>query len=179
MKNYRCYFSLLLCLFISVATFAQKKSKYQINGELFELPGKWEFRNQIKESGQFHLVNKKDSSSLLISVRKPENFEFYRDGISDKELLNKFYQWESDYWSSSDGLQAEVSEILRDQREKYIIWKILIKNIESNNKDKISYLLYTVHHNKLIGITFSANSDRKISLTNEEAVAFLKKIDIK
>lgn len=50
----------LIFILLSTFSFAQKVSPFQINGELFEIPGKWEFETQLKESGQFHLSNKKE-----------------------------------------------------------------------------------------------------------------------
>ena len=172
-------FSVLIFL-ISVFSFAQKVSPFQINGELFEIPGKWEFKAQLKESGQFHLSNKKEKLSLLISVRNPEKFEFYQEGLSENDLLNKFYNWESDYWKSSNGIETEVSEIKRNDEKKYIIWKLNLKNMpQNNNQDQITYLLYGLQNNKLIAINLTNNTDRKILLTESESIIFLEKIYLK
>ena len=85
------YFSILALFLISTFSFAQKKTPFQINGELFEFPGKWEYKDQLKQSGQFRLSNKEEKINLLVSVRKPEKFEFYKAGLTEKELLNAFY----------------------------------------------------------------------------------------
>lgn len=78
MKQNFKLFSILLFLLVSIPSFAQKKTPFQINGELFEVPGKWEYRTQLKESGQFHLTNKSEKISMRISVRKPENSNFIK-----------------------------------------------------------------------------------------------------
>lgn len=170
----------LLFILLSNFSFAQKFSSFQINGELFEIPGKWEFKAQLKESGQYHLSNKKEKLSLLISVRKPEKFEFYQEGLSDIELLNKFYKWEYDYWNSSKGIKTEVSEIKRNNERKYIVWKITVKNMpQNNNKDQTSYILYAVRNDNLISINVTDNTDKKKLLTESEAVEFLEKIYLK
>lgn len=167
----------LIFILLSTFSFAQKVSPFQINGELFEIPGKWEFETQLKESGQFHLSNKKEKLSLLISVRKPEKFEFFQAGLSEIELLNKFYKWEYDYWSSSNGIQTEISETKRNDEKKYIIWKLTLKNmLQNNNKDQTSYLLYAVKNNNLISINLTNNTDKKKLFTESESIELLEKV---
>jgi len=180
MKLNRKFTLTLIIILISTISFAQKISPFQINGELFEIPGKWEFRTQLKESGQFHLTNKKEKLSLLISVRNPEKFEFYQDNLTEKELLNKFYKWEYDYWASPNGIKTDVSEIKNNENKNYIIWKLIIKNMpENDNKDQTSYLLYALRNNKLIAINLTNNTDRKIPLTEIESIELLEKIYMK
>ena len=178
MKNKN--FLILILILISSFAFAQKKSSFQINGELFEISGKWEYRTQLKESGQFHLTNKSEKLSLLISVRKPENFEFYQEGLTEKELLDKFYKWDYDYWASSNGVKTEVSEIKRDEENNYIIWKLTLKDMpQNNNKDHTSYLLYAIRNNKLIAINLTNDTDKKKPLTETESIDLLEKIYLK
>ncbi len=85
-------FSIFILFLASTFSFAQKKTPFQINGELFEVPGKWEYKNQLKQSGQFHLINKDEKISLLISVRKPEKFEFYKEGLTEKRITECILQ---------------------------------------------------------------------------------------
>ncbi|MBO9692142.1 hypothetical protein [Chryseobacterium sp.] len=173
-------FSILILSLASTFSFAQKKTPFQINGELFEVPGKWEYKDQLKQSGQFRLSNKDEKISLLISVRKPEKFEFYKEGLTEKELLNAFYKWEYDYWASSTGVKAEVSEVKRNEEKNYIIWKIIIKNMPQNdNKDRTSYLLYAVRNNNLISFNLTNNTDKKTPLTEAESVELLEQSYLK
>lgn len=172
-------FSILILFLISFSSFAQKKTPFQINGELFEVPGKWEYKNQLKNSGQFHLTNKNEKINLLISVRKPEKFEFYKEGLSEEELLEKFYKWEYDYWATSNGIKAEVAEIKRDKEKNYIVWKIILKNSQDSNKDKTSYLLYAVRNNNLISLNLTNNTDKRPPLTETEAIALLEQTFVK
>jgi len=173
-------FPIFILFLVSSSSFAQKKTPFQINGELFEIPGKWEYKNQLKQSGQFHLSNKDEKISLLISVRKPEKFEFYKEGLTEKELLNAFYKWEYDYWASSTGVKAEVSEVKRNEEKNYIIWKIIIKNMPQNdNKDRTSYLLYAVRNNNLISFNLTNNIDKKTPLTEAESVELLEQTYLK
>lgn len=173
-------FSIFVLFLISSSSFAQKKTPFQINGELFKVPGKWEYKDQLKQSGQFRLSNKDEKISLLISVRKPEKFEFYKEGLTEKELLNAYYKWEYDYWASSAGVKAEVSEVKRNEEKNYIIWKIIIKNMPQNdNKDRTSYLLYAVRNNNLISFNLTNNTDKKTPLTEAESVELLEQSYLK
>lgn len=173
-------FSIFILFLISTFSFAQKKTPFQINGELFEIPGKWEYKNQLKQSGKFHLSNKDKKISLLISVRKPEKFDFYKEGLTEKELLNAFYKWEYDYWASSSGVKAEVSEIKRNEGRNYIVWRIIVKNMPQNDhKDPTSYLLYAVRNNNLISFNLTNNTDKKIPLTEAESVELLEQSYLK
>ncbi|MGE8554784.1 MAG: hypothetical protein ACN6OB_12760 [Chryseobacterium jejuense] len=173
-------FSIFILFLVSSSSFAQKKTPFQINGELFEVPGKWEYKNQLKQSGQFHLSNKDEKINLLISVRKPEKFEFYKEGLTEKELLNAFYKWEYDYWISPNEVKTEVSEIKRNEENNYIIWKIIFKNrSEYDNKDLISYLLYAVRNNNLISLTLTNNTDKKNPLTETESIERLEQTYLK
>lgn len=112
MKLHFKLLSIFILFLVSTFSFAQKMSPFQINGELFEIPGKWEYKDNLKQSGQFYLSNKAEKIILSVSVRKPEKFEFYKEDITEKELLNAFYKWEYDYWASSNGLKTEVSEMI-------------------------------------------------------------------
>lgn len=167
----------LIILLYSALTYAQKTTNFLINEELFELPGKWTTIGLLKNSGQYHFANKKEGISLFISVRKPEKFEFYKDGLSEYDLLNRYYKWEYYYWNLPTGLKSEVSEIIRSEEKKYIIWKIVLKNSpENNNKDKLSFLLYAVRNNKLLSVSVTAGIARKNEFTESEATEYLKKI---
>ncbi|MDN3691310.1 hypothetical protein QWZ06_03055 [Chryseobacterium tructae] len=172
--------SILLLFLISASSFAQKKTPFQINGELFEFPGKWEYKDQLKHSGQFYLSNKAEKIILSVSVRKPEKFEFYKEGLTEKELLNAFYKWEYDYWASSNGVKADVSEVKRNEEKNYIIWKITLKDKPQNDhKNLTSYLLYAVRNNKLISFNLTNNIEKKNPLTETESIELLEQIYLK
>ena len=83
---------IIFAIFIfSNLSFGQSKSPFLINNELFELPGKWKHIGKIENSAQWGFSNDKLKLTLLINVRKPENFEFYNKEQSEFEFLNNFY----------------------------------------------------------------------------------------
>jgi hypothetical protein len=153
---------------------SQKKSRFLINDEKFELFGKWEQKGYNKSSGQFVFKNERDTITLSISVREAKYFEFYNDTLSQEELLTKYYQWDADYWSKSGGLNAEVKKI--KSFPNYILWSLTLKNLPDNdNKDLVSYIVYFIRNDKLI--SKNINYGRKIDLVKEEeAVSYLERL---
>ncbi len=160
---------LFVILFFSNFVNAQKVSHYIINEEYFEFPGKWEHKGQLKSSSQYHFVNKKTDVSLMIVVAKPEKYEFYETGLSESELLEKYYKWETDYWKT--GEKVLVSELKRNSN--YIIWRLFKEKVKGNI-DLNSYLLFSVRNNKLTGITLNDNGEKPMS--EEEKIKFLEDI---
>lgn len=153
-------------------SFGQSKSPFLINNELFELPGKWKHIGKIENSAQWAFANKKSHLTLLINVRKPENFEFYNKDLSEFEFLTKFYLWETEFWGKDDK-NVEIEKIETNEQEKYIIWrlKIIDKNIES-------FIFSGIRNNKLIGLSLSENNKEKPK-TRTEKIEFLKNIYFK
>ena len=164
---------IIFTIFIfSNLSFGQSISPFLINNELFELPGKWKHIGKIENSAQWGFDNKKLKLTLLINVRKPENFEFYNKELSEFDFLNKFYIWETEFWGKDDqNIEIEKFEI--NEQEKYIIWrlKIVEKNIDS-------YIFSGIRNNKLIGISLSDNNKKEPKSRNEK-IEFLKNIYFK
>lgn len=159
----------LTIILFSNIVFGQTKSLYSINDELFELPGKWELLGKSERSGQYSFSNKKMKLALLLSVRKKEIFDFYSKELTDFEYLNKYYNWETEYWAKDDK-NIEIEKIEINETEKFIIWrlKIIDKNIES-------FKLSGVRNTKLIGINLSDNN-KKEPKSRTEKIEFLKSI---
>jgi len=166
-------FFIIFILFSSFS-YAQSMTPLLINGESFELPGKWKFVTQLKESGQYHFTNKKKDLGIMISVRNASNFDFFSDSLSENELVEKFYTWDADYWTDNYGVKAEVSEIKRNTDPYYIIWKLFAKNALDNNTDVTNYFLYSFRNNNLISISLLDNN--KKNMPEKEIIEFLEKI---
>ena len=164
---------IIFAIFIfSNLSFGQSKSPFLINNELFELPGKWKHIGKIENSAQWGFSNDKLKLTLLINVRKPENFEFYNIEQSEFEFLNNFYVWETEFWGKDDQ-NVEIEKIETNEQEKFIIWrlKIVDKNTES-------FIFSGIRNNKLIGISMSDNN-KKEPKSRTEKIEFLKKIYFK
>ena len=164
---------IIFAIFIfSNLSFGQSKSPFLINNELFELPGKWKHIGKIENSAQWGFANEKLKLTLLINVRKPENFEFYNKELSEFEFLTKFYLWETEFWGKDDK-NVEIEKIETNEQEKYIIWrlKIIDKNIES-------FIFSGIRNDKLIGISLSDDNKKKPK-SRTEKIEFLKNIYFK
>jgi len=164
----------ILFILFSGCAYSQSATPVQINGELFELPGKWKFVTQLEESGQYHFSNKKKDLGIMISVRNASNFDFFDKSLSDQELVEKFYKWDADYWSEGYGVKAEISEIKRNPNPYYIIWKLIAKNALDDNTDVTNYFLYSYRNNNLISISLLDNN--KKNMAEKEIIEFLEKI---
>ncbi len=161
---------LLFTLFIfSNLSYVQSKTPYLINNELFELPRKWEHIGNIEHSGQWGFANKKLDFSLLISVRKTEGFEFYKQEFTELEFLNEFYTWETEFWGKDDA-NIEIEKIEINETDKYIIWRLKIID-----KDIESFILSGMKNNKLIGLSLSDNNKKKPK-SRTDKIKFLNKI---
>lgn len=168
----------LTFILIFAFSFCFSQSLFIINEEPFMLEGKWEFITQLKESGQYHLENKKKKLDVLISVRKQEVFEFYDKSLSEKELVDRFYKWETDYWLQENGVKAEIFEIKKDNENNFIIWQLVIKDESASSKIDSNYFLYFVRNNKLISIGLNQKNDKK-QMTEIEVIKFLEEIYFK
>jgi hypothetical protein len=157
---------------ISNLSFGQSKSPFLINNELFELPGKWKHIGKIENSAQWGFANEKLKLTLLINVRKTENFEFYNKEFSEFEFLNKFYIWETEFWGKDDQ-NIEIEKIETNEQEKYIIWRL--KVIDKNTEN---FIFSGIRNDKLIGISLSDNNKKKPK-SRTEKIEFLKNIYFK
>jgi hypothetical protein len=163
---------IFITFLFSNLSFGQSKSPFLINNELFELPGKWKHIGKIENSAQWAFANKKSKLTLLINVRKIENFEFYNKELSEFEFLTKFYLWETEFWGKDDK-NVEIEKIETNEQEKYIIWrlKILDKNIES-------FIFSGVRNQKLIGLSLT-DDNKENPKSRTEIIEFLKNVYFK
>ena len=159
--------------FLLNSNFSLSQSKFLINNEPFEFPGKWETKGLIKKSGQYHLYNKKKKLNLLVSVRNSSNFEFYNDTLNSNQLLEKWYQWETNYWKT--GQEVEIKEIKHNIASNYIVWRLTLKNVSDYDGELVSTILYFTRNRKLIGISLN-DSSKKNQMTDNELLIFLEQL---
>ncbi|MCG2793055.1 MAG: hypothetical protein L6262_05885 [Weeksellaceae bacterium] len=123
---------LILVLSISISNFAQKSTFAALNDFMIELPGKWKHTKDYQGS-QFGFENKGLGGFLTVSIREAKKIEFFKpeySNLSDFELLDQFYKWDSDYWKENP--KNEVLEINKDEINKIIIWKVKPQTEESS-----------------------------------------------
>ena len=86
------------------------------------IPGKWEKTTYISASRQQFFQN---SDSVLISVifSRFDGYEFNQDGAKKGyDFVKACYEWESDYFEKTLGLQHEILE--ENEGKQYMIFRI-------------------------------------------------------
>ena len=168
---------LFICFFSFSSSFSQKTSTFVIGEIAFELPGKWKVVGSVKSSGQYHVANEKEKIGLLISARDASKFEFYNDSLSPTQLVERFYNWEKEYWTApSTNREAIVGTLKLNDSKNYIIWEITVKNIKENNdQDLRNRMLYTLKNNRLISISL-ADGPKAKALSDEEIIKLFEGI---
>ena len=160
----------IISSFLLNSNFSFSQSKFLINNEPFELPGKWETKGLLKESGQYHLYNKKKKLNLLISVRNSKNFEFYNDTLTSSQLVEKWYKWETDHWAGQD---VEIKEIKHNVADNYIMWRLTLNKFSDYNQSLVSTILYFIRNQKLIGVSLNDSSEKN-HMTDIEIMVVLE-----
>src|SRR5688572_32357197 len=110
-------------IFASSLSYSQN-TKVTLNSVDITLPGpgKWSETGKNEASGQWMFRNEDSKMTVSFSARQKKKFEFYKDGLSDFELVAAFYKWDADYWASDK--KNEVTEIKTDKDKKYVIWRL-------------------------------------------------------
>ena len=75
--------------------------------------------------------------------------EFYKEGLSQNELLEAFYKWDFDFWKSNT-INAKVTEISKKLSEGYVLWSIEL-DYESQKINQI--ILSGVKENNVVFIS--------------------------
>ena len=117
--------SILLTTFILFTSFLySQNTKVILNSVTITLPGPGEWKQIAKneESGQWMFQNQKTKMTVSLSARQKTKFEFYKDTLTDIQLITTFYKWDADYWSSNK--ENEVIELKTDNDKKYIVWRL-------------------------------------------------------
>ena len=167
--------NLFLFILLSVFGFSQKNTKTILKDFSIELPGKWE---HTKDFGrfQFGFENKEIGGMFSVSIRDAKKIEYYQpefSSLDEFQLLEKYYQWESDYWKENP--KNNVTEIERNKKEATVLWKISL-NGEDNS---VNYFLNGIKNNYIIAIMFvnsKMDEQKKIELLKNiySSIKYLK-----
>ena len=86
------------------------------------LHGHWIITNYNSSSRQQFFRNS-DSVIIAISFGPCDKYEFNTDTLKTGfEFVKSFYEWDSQYFSETNGLSAELIE--QDSSKNFIIWKL-------------------------------------------------------
>ena len=141
---------LFLLLFFNSFVWAQEEgNKFLINNDyLVQFPESVKYIRTDENSGAF-LFHDKQNSNIQVSVRPSQNMEFYKEGLSQTELLEAFYKWDFDFWKSNT-INAKVTEISKKLSEGYVLWSIEL-DYESQKINQI--ILSGVKENNVVFIS--------------------------
>jgi len=140
---------LFLLLFLNSFAWAQEGNKFSINNDyLVQFPESVKYIRTDENSGAF-LFHDKQNSNIQVSVRPSQNMEFYKEGLSQTELLEAFYKWDFDFWKSNT-INAKVTEISKKLSEGYVLWSIEL-DYESQKINQI--ILSGVKENNVVFIS--------------------------
>lgn len=109
------------------------------------IPGKWTIKEIIPSSKQVILTNN-DSSTIAIAQNHKKGFPFYTDSITDSDLLNSYYEWETNHWISGG---YNYNKILENSDEGYVICKFITDSFDNlflfgvKNDMLVNYLIVT------------------------------------
>lgn len=86
------------------------------------IPGKWEKADYNNVSNQQFFTNN-DSIRIAIAFNRFDKYEFSGDGSKKGyEFLKAFYEWDSNYFVDSYGLQRRIIE--NDSIDNFILYQI-------------------------------------------------------
>ena len=109
-----------------------------------DVPGKWIKTSENKISHQ-HFFLGPDSTTFAVALNQWDKYEFYSNEITPDNFLQKFYEWESDYFKKQTNGQARI--VKEDKAKHFIIWNLtrppgLNEYFLFGLKGKVAYNLY-------------------------------------
>ena len=134
------------------------------------IPGKWEKTNYNNVSGQQFFTNK-DSIRIAIAFNRFDKYEFNADGTKNGyEFVKAFYDWDSQFFVDSYGLQRRVLE--NDSIYNYILYQIY----GLTNGAKFDTYFLVGEKNGNVNNLSIITTDK---WTNDNKIDFLKRLYIK
>jgi len=134
------------------------------------IPGKWDKSNYHSVSGQQFFTNK-DSIRIAIAFNRFDKYEFNTDGSKKGfEFVKEFYDWDSQFFVDSYGLQRKVLET--DSINNFILYQIHGLTNETNID---TYFLVGEKNGNVNNLSITITD----KWTEEKKVEFLKGLYIK
>ncbi|CAH8282721.1 hypothetical protein EV196_101576 [Mariniflexile fucanivorans] len=146
----------------------------ELNGITFHFPSRFEYLGKNTNANQHFFKIKKTNQMFTVSVRNKNLFEYYSDSLSTTELIKKYYNWESNYWSnnSDEKIKAEIKQLENNHNDDILLWKLRIID-KNENDNKWSIFLIGIIENKLVSMSLK---DTKELTIDSEKIKFLKEI---
>lgn len=129
-----------------------------------ELPGEWTKKNYLASSHQQYFLNK-DSTLISIAFLSADKFSFYKPELKGFELIDAYYNWESEYFK--EAFKYEIEKLEENKDKQYIIWRVF-----SDNSDNVFFF---GNKNEIV----NSYSIQVTKMSKTESVDFLKKLFVK
>ena len=72
--------------------------------------------------------------TFAVALNPWDKYEFYKQGMTEAEFVNAYYEWDASYWKQQTNGQLKI---IKENRERnYVIWNLL------RNPDVDSYFLF-------------------------------------
>ncbi len=129
------------------------------------IPGRWEKTSYNSISRQQFFINQ-DSVKIALSFNRFDQYEFNPDGAKKgMDFVEAFYEWESEYFVNSFGLNRKLIE--QDRINKFILFRIY-GEVDGGNFD--TYFLFSEKNGNVANMSVSITD----KWTENEKIAFLK-----
>ncbi|MPL55102.1 hypothetical protein SDC9_00569 [bioreactor metagenome] len=110
-----------------------------------QIPGKWKKANYNEISRQ-HFFQNENGKSIAITKNPINKYPFFKENLSNKDLVNDFVKWDLEYWKTK-GIETKI---LSDESDKgYIIW-------EAKNEKSKSTTIFLFGLKNSLAYNFSA-----------------------
>jgi hypothetical protein len=130
------------------------------------LPGTWQRLPDNDKSRQHGFKEQETGRTIAIAVSDPDKMKFYNKGMKQADLVEAYYNWDSDYWKHAPGVAVE--KLATDAVQHTILWKIKVRTGEN-------IILFGIKAGRLVSINLN-NSDAATRLDDTAAKRFLEKI---
>ena len=114
---------LTILIFFHLLSYSQN-TKVTLNSVDMILPGPGQWRGVAKNEagGQWMFKNDNSGMTVSLSARQKTKFDFYKDTLSDFNLVIAFFKWDADYWASDP--KNAVTQIKTNKDKNYLVWRL-------------------------------------------------------
>ena len=88
------------------------------------IPEEWK-KTSYNQASKQHFFQNKELTTIGIVKNLKEKYPFYKTEFSNKDFVNEFVKWDSEYWKEQ-GLEIKIIE--NKTEESFVIWNAKDKN---------------------------------------------------
>ena len=129
------------------------------------IPNEWK-KTSFNEVSRQHFFQDSRLNTISVAKNLKEKYPFYKETQTDKEFVNEFVKWDSEYWKEQ-GLEIKVIE--NKTENNYVVWNAKKQN--GTKTEVNTFFVFGVKNNFVYG--FSGTSK---NWTDEQTIEFLKNL---